>query len=167
MRPFVNDVNQVFDSIKAEYMPESQQLQDAQRLHALFIKELDKEVTPFQGTLFVTLIFLEEDVKTLFSYIESAQVKQADKLLRKFPMLVDHLAQSTLFDSVYTWNPLHAACYYGHERIVRVCMELGADIEAQDTLNKAVLILLMRISYTRRDLWVGLHTADTLHSVAP
>lgn len=83
--------------------------------------------------------YSEDDATSLFKYIQDGQLRASEKLVRKYPGLVHHYAKCTLaFDTSFTWGPLHVAAYLGHERLCRVFLELGANMEAQDTWNRAV-----------------------------
>lgn len=79
----------------------------------------------------------EGEVKSLFTAISTRDVKTAEKILKKFPLIMEKMVNCTLFGSPFTWNSLHSSCYYGLEKIVKLILDLGGNVESQDTLNKA------------------------------
>ena len=42
------------------------------------------------------------------------------------------------------WTLLHEAAKYGHEGVVRVLVEAGADVNAKDSVRKCMLVMPMR-----------------------
>ena len=83
---------------------------------------------------------LDEDIIALFKSIEMGDIKTVEKIVRKFPPIVHHLAPSSLFDpNGYTWNALHCASYYGQGKIVQLLLNNGSDVETVDTFHRAVM----------------------------
>eukprot|EP00959_Pyramimonas_sp_CCMP1952_P446613 9351450-Pyramimonas_sp.AAC.1 len=56
-------------------------------------------------------------------------------------VLVDNKADISLTYGVYNWSPLHQACWLGHERIVQLLMQAGAEVFAVDKKSWCSLTL--------------------------
>jgi hypothetical protein len=100
-------------------------------------KTLDKESELQEFTRKNVPKASEEKVVKLFQGIVTRDVKSVEKILKSFPLVIEHMNICTLFGQKFTWNCLHAACYYGLEKITKLILELGGDVEVKDTLNQA------------------------------
>ncbi|KAJ3339962.1 hypothetical protein HDU93_007625 [Gonapodya sp. JEL0774] len=69
----------------------------------------------------------------LFDAIQRDDFKTLRKLLLDNSVDPNSLHPFTLGDFTFTWNPLHAAAFYGAEECLRTLIEMGADIEMPDT----------------------------------
>ncbi|ORX55046.1 Bromodomain-containing protein [Hesseltinella vesiculosa] len=71
--------------------------------------------------------------KDLMKAIEDNDSDTALKLINQDKVDVNQLVKVKLFQSSFTWGPLHAACYYGHHRICQALLDHGANVELNDT----------------------------------
>ncbi|KAL1920436.1 uncharacterized protein VTP21DRAFT_813 [Calcarisporiella thermophila] len=74
------------------------------------------------------------DVQKFFWAIERKDSKSVRHFLQSHPRFnVNQLWDSTIFDTHFTWGPLHAAAFEGSIRVIRVLMEFGAEVDLRDT----------------------------------
>jgi hypothetical protein len=79
----------------------------------------------------------DDKITKLYHGIGTRDVKSVEKIIKCFPLVIENMSICTLFGSKFTWNCLHAACYYGLEKVTRLILEMGGDVEVKDTLNQA------------------------------
>ncbi|KAG0228356.1 hypothetical protein BGW42_002254 [Actinomortierella wolfii] len=76
----------------------------------------------------------EQEIQDLFVAIESNDTKLLKGLLQNGRLDPNRLFETNVFeDSTFTWSPLHAAAYYGANKVITTLMEHGANVELEDT----------------------------------
>ncbi|KAF9978200.1 hypothetical protein BGZ73_003381 [Actinomortierella ambigua] len=73
-------------------------------------------------------------IQDLFVAIENNDTKLLKGLLQNGRLDANRLFETNVFeDSTFTWSPLHAAAYYGANKVIITLMEYGANVELEDT----------------------------------
>jgi hypothetical protein len=69
----------------------------------------------------------------LFEAIAKSDVKKVEICLDAMPGKVNHLFPMKMYKSLFTWSPLHAASFYGSGKVCELLVEMGAEVELEDT----------------------------------
>ncbi|KAI9467879.1 Bromodomain-containing protein [Zychaea mexicana] len=74
----------------------------------------------------------------LMDAIGRSDGKKALELLETDPAInVNELMEVEMFGDKFKWGPLHAACYYGDVKVVQALVNMGANVELNDTWYSA------------------------------
>ncbi|KAH6564254.1 hypothetical protein BASA60_010428 [Batrachochytrium salamandrivorans] len=80
------------------------------------------------------VVDLTEQRTALISSIEKNDMKRFEQGLTLFDAnTINVLHPASMFDSKFTWAPIHAAAYYGQPKMLDMLVEYGANVELQDT----------------------------------
>ncbi|RUS15916.1 hypothetical protein BC937DRAFT_91811 [Endogone sp. FLAS-F59071] len=74
------------------------------------------------------------DIHDLFQAILHKDAKKVQEMLAIYKDLnANQLIECNMFNSSFTWGPLHAAAYGGETKIIKTLISHGADVELHDT----------------------------------